>query len=298
MFAQQPQEAGPIEECLDLALVVAGLLVLPVEQGFAGGVPGDAIEEIDQLRHLEDLGRSEHFRGFFVVAADLLDAFRHTVGLGRLLRLGHGYGQTVDEKDHVGAPVANGGAAACSHSFGDVEEILVGPVEVDEADVDFAVLGGDEDGPFAAEPGQGVAVALDGRAQQVQPADDLGGAVAVEHPGVKADKLGGEVVGEEHQAAVAAAAGPGHRRAGRTASRWPPACSTAHGGSVPLRSVRSWDGLRLDQGGCGTGGPVISSSSRREKSSSCREHSRSTALIFASPGVESFHDCGLFIEGR
>ncbi len=206
MFAQQTQEARPVEEALDLPLVVARLFVLPVEQSLAGRVPGDAVEEIDQLRDLENLAGREQLRRLVVVAADLLDAFLQTVGLGGLLGFGHGHGQAVDEEYHV-RPVAVDGAAL--HPFvGDVEEVLVGVVEVDEADVTLAVLIGDEDRLLAAHPRKGVSVAFNGGAEQVEPTDDLGGPVAVKDAGVEADELSGQVVAEE-QPAVAAAPGQG-----------------------------------------------------------------------------------------
>src|SRR5690242_8789891 len=80
IVAQYLQEPLAVEERLDLALVIERTvrrldqLLRPVEQVLAAEVPGDAVEKVEQLRHLDKLRRDQHLGRLALITADLVYA--------------------------------------------------------------------------------------------------------------------------------------------------------------------------------------------------------------------------------
>ena len=61
----------------------------------------DAVGEADRLGGGEEHLRHHHLRRLGVVAADLIDAQRDRLVLGRVLALDHQHRDAVDQEDHV-----------------------------------------------------------------------------------------------------------------------------------------------------------------------------------------------------
>ena len=123
-----------------------------------------------------------------MVAADLGDAIGQAVPLLGALGLDQGYGQAVDEKDGIGA--VGEGCAFLGPLLGHLEDVVLGMVEVDETHISLPLLLGDKDRLLAAQPGEGVFIALDAGPQQAQFAQDLPGPGSIDHAGIELLQLG------------------------------------------------------------------------------------------------------------
>jgi hypothetical protein len=174
---QQRQDVPAVAEALDLRLQVPLLLVLPVEDVAADQVPGDAVGKADRLGGGEDHLRHEQLRRLSVVAADLIDAQRDGLVLGRVLALDHQHGDAVDEEDHVLAGAVL--AVVAGKLLGNFEDVILRVVVVDEDEVQLAALALVEEGLGVAQVGEELAVAGDVGVQPPQVADQRAGAFGV-----------------------------------------------------------------------------------------------------------------------
>jgi hypothetical protein len=108
------------------------------------------------LGDLEELGGGEEVRRLAVIAADLIDAIFETVGLVGGLGLGDRDRYAIDEKDDVCSIAVDG--CFLRPLGGDLEDVVIWLVEVDQPDIALAVLLGNEDRMLAAQPLQGGSV--------------------------------------------------------------------------------------------------------------------------------------------
>ena len=70
---QRAQEVGALEERLHREAVGLVRRLLPARHVAAGGVPGDAVPVVEQVRDVEELRRADQLRRLDLVAAQLLD---------------------------------------------------------------------------------------------------------------------------------------------------------------------------------------------------------------------------------
>src|SRR5579885_1391594 len=91
---------------------------------------------------------------------------------------------------------------------GDVIDVVVRVIEVDQRDVALALLLGHIDRATAAQPGQCIAVALHGRVEQAESPDDVAGALLVDDAGVERKQALAQYICEDQPLIPAA---PGKR---------------------------------------------------------------------------------------
>jgi hypothetical protein len=137
-----------------------------------------------------------------VVAADLLDALLHAVSFRGALGLSDRDRNTVDQKDDVGAVSVD--HALVPPLVSHLEHVAIGASEVDQRHVAFAPLCRHEHRALAAQPSRRITIALDGRVQQAQLADDLGCARGIDHARIERDELCRQYLGEEAPGLTAA----------------------------------------------------------------------------------------------
>ena len=143
-----------------------------------------------------------------MVAANLVNAEGDAVLLGGVLQFRDRDRDAVDQEDHIGTVAED--RALLPPLVGHLEEVVFRMLEVDDLDVAFPVLLGDEDRLLSTQPRVGFLVAFDGRLQQIHAAEDVGRPAQVHDAGIQAHKLGFEDAGEV-QACVAAPESRGHR---------------------------------------------------------------------------------------
>ena len=148
-----------VAEGLDLFLQVSLLLVLPIENVAAKQAPRDAVGKADCLGGGEDHLRDEQLRRLGVVPADLVDAKRDSLVLGRVLALNHQNGHAIDEKDHVLARAVL--TVVAIELFGHLEDIVHRLLVVDQDEVQLPRFGLVVEGLRVTKVGEKVAVAGD-----------------------------------------------------------------------------------------------------------------------------------------
>jgi len=202
---QHGEEGVRLEEALHGLLEGLRALLLPQEDVLPAVVPGDAVEVVDQVGDVEDLGRGEQLGRLQLVAPQLLHGPLHRVGELGVLVLDDRDGDTVNQEHHVGA-VALPGTGREGPLVGHLKRVARQVVVVDESDVEPPLLGGDIDGTGAAKPLQHLAIALERRGDCLELLDDAGDVVVGDHARIETEK-GGLEFGIVKQAGLAAALG-------------------------------------------------------------------------------------------
>jgi hypothetical protein len=194
VIAQKLHKPPPLEERLHLALEVARLDVLPVEEVLFVGAPGRPVKEMDKLRDLEYLAADEQLRRLLVITANLLHPFRHAFALLRCLRLGNRQRNAVDEKNDV-SPIAK--HRSLDRPFlGDLKDVRIDVVEVDQANVALAILLRHKDRLLAAQPLQSVAIAFNAGLEPTEPTQNVCRSVGVHDARIQSQELRLQHVGK------------------------------------------------------------------------------------------------------
>ena len=170
---ERAQEIRALEERLHREAIGLVGRLLPARHVAAGGVPGDAVPIIEQVRDVEHLRRADQFRRLDLVSAKLFDAALDGVAVFRVLVLDDADRHAVDAEHHV-RPVALAGGRLQRPFPGDVKDVRVGVLEVDELDAAMALLGLVVPAALAAQPQQHFAVAVDRRRDRVERKVEVG----------------------------------------------------------------------------------------------------------------------------
>ena len=95
---QRAQEVRALEERLHREAIGLVGRLLPARHVAAGGVPGDAVPVVEQVRDVEELRRADQLRRLDLVAAQLLDAALDGVAVLRVLVLDDADRHAVDDE--------------------------------------------------------------------------------------------------------------------------------------------------------------------------------------------------------
>ena len=200
--AQRAQEIGGLEKRLHREPVAVVWALLPARHEAARGVPGDAVPVIEQVGDVEQLGGSDQFGRLLFVAPQLRDAPLDGVAVRRVLVFDDGDRHAVDDEHHVRATALAG--RGLGRPFpGDVQNVVVRCVKIDQPDGAVALFGVVMHLPLAAQPGEHVSVALNRWRQRLQPLD--GGADSViRHPDIEPAQRRLQFAAKQHAARAAA----------------------------------------------------------------------------------------------
>ena len=119
------------------------------------------------MSHVEQLSRTQQLRSLYLIAAQLRYAPLYGIGVCRVLMLDDGHRHAVDHEHHVGA-VALAGWRSEPPLPGHMQNVGRRVVEVYEPDLPVSLLGLVVPLPLAPQPGQHLAVALDGRRERLE----------------------------------------------------------------------------------------------------------------------------------
>ena len=194
--SQRAQKIGRLEERLDGEPIALLWLFLPAGHVPARCVPGNAVPVFDQVRDIEELRRGYQLRGLDLVASQLRDGPLDGIGILGVLVLHDGNRHTVDHEHHI-RPVTLAGRRLQLPLPGNVIDVGARRLEIDEPDATMTLLGLVVPLPFAVQPGEHLAVALDGRWDRFDPLDD-GADGGVRHPEIEPPKRSFELTSEHH----------------------------------------------------------------------------------------------------
>ena len=147
---------------------------------------------------VEQLGRGDQLGRLLLVAPQLGDAPLDGVAVRRVFVLDDGDRHAVGDEHDV-CPVTLARRGLGRPLPGDVQGVGARCVEVDEPDGAVALFGFVIHLPLAAQPGEHVAVALDGGRQRLQPLN-RGADGVIAHPGVETAERRLQLAAKQHAA--------------------------------------------------------------------------------------------------
>jgi hypothetical protein len=151
---------------------------------------------------LKSCGSAEQLGGFLFVTPELRDAPLDSAAVFRVLVLDDAHRHPVDDEYHI-RPVALARRRLQLPFPGDVKRVVGWRLEIDQLDVAVTLLGFVVPLPFAAQPRQHFAVALDRRRDRLQFLDELADRIG-RQPRIEPREHGFQLVAEQHACLAAA----------------------------------------------------------------------------------------------